>query len=204
MRPLVRDIKIDTPDNKYLFPSTAVFQGDTVAFQPLYDKNRWLGCPATQCDKRTCPRLFMEDADWNRCWGEVFQIYRRDGPGVLRVGDVVGIFYPREKNWLSLYRGTGHKSPCPGAPSIAHGFSSAAKWNQCWGEVFQIYAKGKTHGTIINDGDSITLLYIRSGRWVGLVNTNVDLRTCPGRVRPPPDDRYDVCWGEIFELVKKP
>ena len=204
MRPLVRDIQIDIPDNKYLFPSTAVFQGDTVAFQPLYAKRKWLGCPVKQCDKRTCPNLFMEGADWNRCWGEVFQIYRRNGPGALCVGDMVGIFYPREKNWFSLAGGTGHKHRCPGAPSIAHGFSIAAKWNQCWGEVFQIYAKGKTPGTIINDRDSITLFYIRGKKWVGLVNQKVDLRTCPGKGGAPTNDRYDVCWGEIFELVKRP
>ena len=68
--------------------------------------------------------------------------------------------------------------------------------------MFQIYAKGKTQGTIINNGDSITLFYIRGKKWVGLVNQNVDLRTCPGTVRPPPDDRYDVFWGEIFQLWK--
>ena len=78
------------------------------------------------------------------------------------------------------------------------------KWTGCWGEVFQIYVKDKTQGTIINDGTtSLSITKETASGW-GLVNTNVDLRTCPGRVSAPPDERYDVFWGEVFELWKKP
>ena len=190
---------------EYFLPPAAVVHGDTVAFQPVYNKLYWLGCPSKKCDRKTCPRLYMEGNDWYNCWGEVFQIFRKEGPGVVYVGDTVGIFYPREKKWLSLAGGVGHKASCPGYINKYYGFYSYDKWEKCWGEVFEIYARGKAQGAIINEHDHITLYYKRKNLWVGLVNDHpVDLRTCPGKARPPPDDKYDRCWGEVFELWKKP
>ena len=189
----------------YYLNNAAVFHGDTVGFQRLYNKNNWLGCPDYKCNRKPCPRLYMEGSDWTTCWGEVFQIYRKSGPGALRVGDIVGIYYPREGNWLSLNLGFGHKHPCPGHPSHAHGFSGPEKWTKCWGEVFEIYARGKGMGATISSHDHVTIFYRQDRKWVGLVGDHhVDLRTCPGSVCPPPDHIYDKCWGEIFELWKRP
>ena len=42
-------------------------------------------------------QMQMTGSDWTNCWGEVFRIYRMSGPGNVRVGDVVGIYYPRER-----------------------------------------------------------------------------------------------------------
>lgn len=144
----------------------------------------------------------MEGDDWTNCWGEVFHIYRMNGPGSVTVGDVIGLFYPREGNWFSMAGGVGHKNPCPGSPTNASGFENEDNWFHCWGEVFRIYARGKSIGQIITDHDHITLFFIQSKtKWVGLVDElDADLRTCPGTVRPPPDENYDICWGEIFEL----
>ena len=175
--------------------------GNTIALQHLFQKRYWLGCaPAGKCTKATCPSLYMEGNDWNACWGEVFQIYRRRGPGLICVGNVVGLHYPRQKgNWFSMYKGQGHKARCPGQPTIAHGFQTKLRWFLCLGEVFKIYARGKPNGTPITDHDDIMLCYIRAKKWVGFFDPP-DFRTCPGTILPPPPNRYDVCWGEVAEL----
>ena len=181
--------------------SKAVKSGARIALQPLYQKLVWLGCAGNLCGKASCPRLFMEGRDWYTCWGEVFEIYRLNGEGPVKVGDLVGFNYPRERGkWFALSGGRGHKEGCPGVPNIKYGFHSRHAWNACWGEVFQIYAKGKNIGDSIQNHDAITVYYVRGKKWVGLVGSHPDLRTCPGTTRPPPPDRYDRCWGEIFEL----
>ena len=115
------DVKVDVQIT--LDPScNAVTQGATIALQPLYHKINWLSCAHNPCGKSGCPRLFMEGKDWDSCWGEVFQIYRQSGPGTVKVGDVVGIYYPREQKWFGL--GVA-KADCPGNPTMQHGFESA-------------------------------------------------------------------------------
>ena len=176
-------------------------QGSTVALQPLHQKRVWLGCAADPCVKAGCPSLYMEGADWTNCWGEVFQIYRAAGPGNVRVGDVVGLYMPRRSQWFSLATGTGHLAPCPGTPTSLYGFANSDNWYLCWGEVFKIYAREKDIGDIVQDHDDITLYYIQRQLWVGLAEgNNPDLDRCPGSTRPPPSERYDACWGGIFEL----
>ena len=115
--------------------------GARIALQAVYQKVNWLGCAGQYCVKAGCPRLHMEGFDWNACWGEVFQIIRSAGPGTVKVGDVVGIYFPRGRSWFSMSGGRGHKEGCPGVPNKAFGFASRDKWQQCWGEVFQIYAR---------------------------------------------------------------
>ena len=78
------------------------FSGETwehaIALQHLFRKQYWLGCaPAGKCIKATCPHLCMEGNDWSACWGEVFQIDQQRGPGLIRIGNVVGLHYPRQK-----------------------------------------------------------------------------------------------------------
>ena len=175
-------------------------QGSTIALQHLRQKRYWLGCAGKRCTQATCPGLYMEGHNWKQCWGEVFRIYRQLGKGAIRVGNVIGLYYPRQRgNWFSMAGGKGHKATCPGLPTIAHGFSNNNKWYHCYGEVFKIYARGKRNGAVITDHDDITLCYIRARKWVGFFNPP-DFRTCPGTKLPPPPDRYDVCWGEIAEL----
>ena len=142
----------------------------------------------------------MDDNDWRKCFGEVFKIYRKRGSGNVRVGDLIAISYPRESGkWFGCAGRLCGKADCPGH-SCKSGFSLPIKWSQCWGEVFQIYARGKPLGSRINSHDHIMLYYVRGRNWVGLVGRNPDKRTCPGKIRPPPSTKYDRCWGEVFEL----
>ena len=147
----------------------------------------------------------MDPKDWKKCTGEVFQIYRQRGKGAVRVGDVIGLHFPREHGrWFSLAGGKGHKHPCPGKPKFSTGFENKYKWFKCWGEVFKIFARGydgkvKPHGAVIRERDVIMLCFIRAKKWVGFFNV-ADLRKCPGTSLPPPAHKYDGCWGEVAEL----
>ena len=144
----------------------------------------------------------MEGNDWNRCWGEVFKIYRRKGRGRVKVGDYIAISYPREiGKWLGCAGRLCGKAGCPGhSCNSRSGFSSPRKWNQCWGEVFKMYARGKRVGAPIYSHDHVMLYYVRGRDWVGLVGRHPDHRGCPGKRLPPPNHKYDRCWGEVFDL----
>jgi len=146
----------------------------------------------------------MEGRDWTNCWGEVFQIYRASGPGTVKVGDLVGIYYPRERGrWLGCPTEKCGKATCPGIPTIAYGFQNRENWLRCYGEVFKIYARGKSLGSAITAHDPVLLFYIQDQNWVGLDTTYVLHHTCPGTVRPPPSNKYDQCWGEVMEIWKR-
>ena len=110
----------------YTYANAALTQGSTVSLQLLYSKREWYSCylgSGRQCVRSTCPGLYLNDVDLTNCWGEVFQIYRKDGPGFVRVGDIVGFHYPRQSgNWLSLWECNGRTLPCPGTPTSANGF----------------------------------------------------------------------------------
>ena len=181
------------------YPSV-VAHGSTIALQN-YDRRYWLGCPGVNCFKANCPNLYMEGEDWTNCWGEVFEIYRASGPGEVLVGDVVGLHYPRERGrWFSMDGEIGHKDPCPGTPNNTNGFEDTEKWYQCCDEVFKIYTRGKSIGETIDESDDIMIYYLHSSAWVGHVEAAPDCRTCPGDDRPPPPEKYDTCWGEVFKL----
>ena len=163
-----------------------------------------MSCAPNPCRRATCPRLYLEGADWNNCWGEVFRIFRFSGPGRVRAGEVVAIYYPRETGrWFGCAGINCGKATCPGTPTLAYGMQNRDKWFQCWGEVFKIYARGRPLGATIYSHDDIMLFYLQQRKWVGLVGAYTDKRTCPGTVRPPPPSRYDVCWGEVFELWER-
>lgn len=66
--------------------------------------------------------------------------------------------------------------------------------------VFEIYTRGKPIGQTIDDSDDIMIYYLENSVWVGHVENSPDCRTCPGENRPPPPDKYDMCWGEVFKL----
>ena len=163
-----------------------------------------MSCAPNPCRRGTCPRLYMEGTEWNNCWGEVFRIYRFSGPGQVRAGEVIAINYPREAGrWFGCAGTYCGKASCPGTPTFAYGMQTHEKWFQCWGEVFKIYARGKALGAPLYSHDDIMLYYLQQGKWVALVGTYPDKRTCPGTIRPPPPFRYDICWGENFELWER-
>lgn len=184
--------------------SIGVSHGDIVAYQHLYSKLYWVSCRYSYCSKHRCPKLYMEGNDWSNCWGEVYKIYRSRGRGYVRVGDVVGIYFPYHRKWFSMRGGYGHKSICPGRYSYAHGFSHRQKWYQCHGEVYKIYAKGKRVGDVIYRYDDIMLYYVYGNKYVNLSHrSRIDLSSCPGNYRPPPSRKYDDCYGQVCQLWKR-
>ena len=109
----------------------------------------------------------MEEIDYStRCWGEVFRIYRSNGLGAVRVGDLVGIYYPLQGVWMGCGSSSCYKRSCPGNPTNTHGFSNAEKWYHCTGEVYKIYARGKRNGDIILEKDDISLYFLNGRDWV--------------------------------------
>jgi len=86
----------------------------------------------------------MLGTDWTKCWGEVFRIYRHDGPGHVYNGDRVALYYPRQRGrWLGCSGSKCKIAKCPGIPHHIYGFADTSKWSRCYGEVFQIYTKNK-------------------------------------------------------------
>ncbi len=184
----------------------AITQGSTIGLQALYSKRDWMSCGLAHgpyCGKATCPQLYMDPSDWINCYGEVFQIYRMAGSGDVIVGDIVGIYYPKTSNWYSLASPQALLAGCPGQPTIANGFRDHLRWFTCFGEVFKIYAYGKDVGDTIFAHDHVTLCYIHDQSWASLANAVSGHEGCPGTALPPPPDRYDKCWGEVFEIWKK-
>ena len=181
----------------------AVNSGDTIGLQ-TYDRTLWLSCSGPSCSRHPCPRMYMTGGDWTACWGEVFRIYRAAGSGHVRAGDIVGFYYPYQPGfWLGCAGANCAKSDCPGSPTTAHGFASEDHWVRCWGEVFRIYANGKSSGTVINSGDDIMLYYIQGDTWVSQGNGNTRKLPCPGSVRPPAFDKFDGCGWETFKIWKR-
>lgn len=181
-----------------------VQHGDKVGLQS-YVRNSWVSCAGTLCNGATCPQMMMTGNDWKNCWGEVFEIYRESGPGPVRVGDLIGLHYPRQKGaWLGCHADTCAKATCPGMPTTQNGFATDENWYRCWGEVFKIYAKGKNMNDTIHAFDDVMLFYLQSQLWVAQGSGNMICKLpCPGTSRPPTLQRYDICACEIFQIWKK-
>ena len=181
-----------------------ISHGNNVSLQLLYSKRDWLSCypgGGNQCLRAQCPGLYLNDTKVENCWGEVFQIYRRNGPGQVLVGDVVAFHYFHQIGyWFSLYECNGRALPCPGIPTVANGMSSSSAWTSCWGEVFVIYAKDKAIGDVVTSNDNVFLYHPGYDQYVSFVGSNPTCAPCPGAVRPPGFDKYDGCWGENFEI----
>ena len=184
---------------------TAVRHGSTIALQVLHNKLDYFDCAAaTTCIRSRCTGLYFEGNDWRMCAKKVFKIYRRSGLGSVRVGDTVGIYYPHNHRWLgcgNLY--CRARANCPGSPTSAYGFNRPNLWNQCGGEIFKIYACGRNFGSPIYPHDHVMLYHVGVKKWIGLENSRAEMRTCPGTVLPPPKNKYEACWGEVFELLER-
>ena len=185
--------------------SCTICQGDTIALQSV-NRYLWLGCAQDPCGEASCPTVYFVENDWNRCAGEVFQIYRASGPGEIRVGDLVGIYYPHEiRRWLGCSGNVCRRSTCPGQPTAAHGFATQDRWNTCRGDVFRIYANGKSDNTSLNSGDDIFLYHVDANSWVSIVSGNAVIKqlSCPGHSLPPAHSTYDRCHKELFRIWKR-
>ena len=150
--------------------------------------------------------MFFEGNDLQTCLGEKIQILRALGPGRILVGEFVGLFYTHGSRWVSMLGGTAHKSSCPGtSTSPQFGFENFARWFQCSGEVFQVYAKGKAIGQPIIDQDTISFYYPLETTFLTFNN---DRRVSTARCmldrsafsRPPTNDAFDQCKYDSVEI----
>jgi len=73
-----------------------VKSGQRIRLRYVHKHNTWMGCPvANRCDLRPCPGSLLQARDFERCRGEIFQLYARgkkDGE-VIYSGDVVMIYH---------------------------------------------------------------------------------------------------------------
>ena len=172
--------------------------GCVLALQ-LMQKDFWLGCAhgGDRCASAKCPGIIFEGSDWTRCWGEVFRMYRAAGPGNILNGDFVGLYYPRENKWFSMFQGRGRRLTCPGNPSNTYGFQDFRRWFLCGSEVFRVYAKGKPIGAKITDQDTIALYYPTGIQHVVFMTNQVILNRCMlqrSGYSPLPNNRgFDEC-----------
>ena len=190
----------------YVYVSgTVLEQGCTVGLQ-LLQNDLWLGCPQQYCIGKTCPGVCFDGADWNNCWGEVFKMYHSYGAGPIRSGDFVGLFYPRENKWFSMYQNRGHKQTCPGStPTVEFGFHRQDSWYYCGAEVFQVFAKGKANGVPITDQDLLTFYFPAAYSVVKFLPDQVITSSCmidqSSHALPPTVNAYDQCKWESVEIT---
>ena len=182
-----------------LFIYIVLRQGCRVALQ-LVQNNLWLGCAGGNCVGAPCPGKFFEGTDINNCWGEVFHMFRARGAGNILSGDYVGLYYPREGRWFSIWNGRGHKEPCPGSPSTTYGFQASDKWYWCGGEVFQVFAKGKANGAHITDQDTLAFYYPCGHKFVSFQPGQMVLSGCMNSC-PPSYTHFDRCVSESVEIT---
>ena len=180
---------------------------DYLKLQFLGAKDAWLGCPDSICDLRTCPSSNDNYRHFdNRCWGEEFQII---GEGTLKAsiksGQRIRLRYPRESNtWMGCPSNKNcDKRTCPGTTSQGGNFAN----NRCYGEIFIIFARGRTNGETIYNGDVVMLYYPPNGRYVSIQGKNfgddTSLDFCPGMV-PPAYLSYGICSKNVFRIYRKP
>ena len=177
---------------------------DYLRLQFLGARNGWVGCPYSICDLRTCPSYYNNYRNFARCGGEVFQII---GEGTIhhpiKAGQRIRLRFIRDHNsWI----GCPTKNHCD-IRSCSGTTSQAADFSRCGGEIFRIYARGKTNGQIIHDGDVVMLYYPGDGKYISIQGQNEGDDTsrnfCPGVV-PPAYLSYGICSKNAFRIYRKP
>lgn len=166
-------------------------------------RNEYIGCSDKYCKPTTGPGLYMDTGDWDEHPATTFQIYRMHGEGDVMVGEVVALYYPKDKKWMMSSGLHLVKDTCPGEPSEEHGMEDDEKWFACSESVFKIYAKGKNVGDDIYRGDDISLYIIRDRKWFASESNYIQKTSCSGTSRPISDELYDSCYKEVFELFKR-
>ena len=175
---------------------------DHLKLQFLGARDAWFGCPDSVCDLRRCPSVndnyLYSDG---RCWGEDFQIFA-EGPNFnpIKSGQRIMLRYPREhQTWMGC---PAHKRcdkrTCPGSTTTAK-----SRIDNCWGEVFNIYARGKRNGAVINNGDVVMIYYPREGLYVSIQGENdhddTSINFCPAAA-PPSYFSYAICSKNAFRI----
>ena len=177
--------------------------GSIIALQ-IYDQ-RWLSLSSTYSSSSNCPGVTFNVDDWTRCPGEVLAIYRMKGPGPVLSGDTVGIYYPNGKTWFSMSSGRGHKDSCPGVPNINTGFNRDSLWVKCWGDVFTVYAKGKSDGDQITRGNRLAFYFPADPSHVSFNTGDTTLSQCMRRLSDnnskPSACAFEACTEDIVRVA---
>ena len=170
-------------------------------------RNAWLGCPDSVCDLRICPSYGNSNnyANFGVCGEEQFQIIGKGTQGSsIKSGQLIRLRYLAEHNsWVGCSAIDDHcyKSECPGTSVQGSDFT------RCSGEMFRMYARGKTNGQTIYNGDLVMLYQILFGRYVSIQGeyegSDTSLNFCPG-VTPPAYLSYGICSKNVFRIYRKP
>ena len=176
---------------------------DYLRLQFLGAKNAWLGCPHAVCDSRRCPSYGKNYHDFDECGGEKFQII---GEGTrystIKCGQRIRLHFAN--TWMSCAKNNRcDKRTCSGTTTQGTDFKN----DRCWGEMFRIYARGKTNGQTIYNGDVVMLYYEHDGKYVSIQGeidgSDTSLNFCPAVV-PPPYLSYGICSKNSFRIYQKP
>ena len=177
-----------------------VESGRFLALQSIADSESWLQCTTKGCNRGRCGGRLLDFDEWRACHGQVYKIYRRDGLGVVRVGDYISLIQYKTYQWMDCDSRRCGLSNCGGRPSIQDGFEDSGKWCECSGSSFRITAYNKTIGNPVYAGDPVMLYSTADRSYILLGSNDVTKTICPGPVFPPPLDSYDKCYGATFRL----
>ena len=84
------------------------------------------------------------------------------------------------------------------------GFNHLYNWFNCGGEVFQIYAFGKSNGAALTEGDAIVLYFPAGGVYVHFpVNGHAVVGNKCLAGRPPSSDTLDRCPENLIKVTVK-
>lgn len=183
----------------YREPPPVVESNWFVAFQAMTESEHWLGCNTRGCGTSTCGGRLLDFDEWRNCYGQVFKVYRRDGPGAVRVGDYVSFLQFRTDLWLDCESQNCALSRCGGEVSNT-GFDDRSKWCECSGSAFRLASFNKTIGTPIYGGEPVMLYSVTEDSYISLGLQVASKTTCPGSRFPPPGDRFDECSHAVFRL----
>ena len=180
---------------------------DHLRLQFLGAKDAWLSCIGIDCDLRGCPSdndnyLYFE----NRCSGELFQIIGEGTPNAsITSGQRIRLHYLHDPNkWMGCPLGIlCNKRTCPGTTIQGGDFTN----NRCRGETFIIYARKRSDGDTIYNGDVVMLYFPYWDRYITIqgeyygAGASVDF--CPG-MPPPAYLSYGICAKNAFRIYRKP
>ena len=177
-------------------PPNVVISGRFVAFQSLQTPKDRVGCDRSGCAATQCGQELLNEAEWFDCYSEVYKIYRRDGDGVVRVGDHVGFLQYKSYQWLQCPSDSCRLGNCPGQPNEADGFEESSKWCECDDYSFRLAAYNKTIGQPIYQNDIIMAYHPKSREFMTISGHKT---SCP-RTFPPSLGEYEGCIEGTYIL----
>ena len=156
------------------------------------------------CDLRSCPYNGHYIKSLTACKGELFRIVVENG-GTVESGEQLRFFLETRK-WLGCPARTYcDKRGCPGTFSQGTKFQLQVS-KRCSGENFRIYARGRTNGETVLNGDLVMIHLPGYGsKYISIQGYNESSDTsmdyCPGKV-PPSYDDFTTCSNNVFRIYK--